>query len=93
MAANHRPQGCVVLLVHERPERRLGTRDRLFRNGYTVLLAGTLSGTRNLLAEIMPASAVVDMGSNVDRAVELRAQLEEDPRFRGVTIMLELDLE
>ena len=93
MAATHRPQGCVVLLVHEHAGRRLGTRDRLFRNGYTVFLAGTLSGTRNLLAEIMPASAVVDMGSNVDRAVELRAQLEEDPRFRGVTIMLELDLE
>jgi len=82
-----------VLLVHEHAERRLGTRDRLFRNGYTVLLAGTLVGTRNLLADIMPASAVVDMGGNVDRAVELRAQLEQDPRFRGIPIMLELDLE
>jgi len=81
------------LLVQEQAERRLGTRDRLFRNGYTVLLAGTLVGTRNLLADIMPASAVVDMGSNVDRAVELRAQLEQDPRFRGIPVMLELDLE
>jgi len=93
VAANRRPAACVVLLVHEQAERRLGTRDRLFRNGYTVLLAGTLVGTRNLLADIMPASAVVDMGSNVDRAVELRAQLEEDPRFRGIPVMLELDLE
>jgi PleD family two-component response regulator len=89
---NSRPQGCVVLLVHEDADRRLGTRDRLFRNGYTVLLAGTLSGTRNLLAEMMPTSAVVDMGGNVDRAVELQAQLEQDPRFRGVPIMLELEL-
>jgi hypothetical protein len=93
VAVHRRPQACVVLLVHEHAERRLGTRDRLFRNGYTVLLAGTLVGTRNLLADIMPASAVVDMGSNVDRAVELRAQLEQDPRFRGIPIMLELDLE
>jgi response regulator RpfG family c-di-GMP phosphodiesterase len=93
VAVHRRPHACVVLLVHEHAERRLGTRDRLFRNGYTVLLAGTLSGTRNLLADIMPASAVVDMGSNVDRAVELRAQLEQDPRFRGIPIMLELDLE
>jgi response regulator RpfG family c-di-GMP phosphodiesterase len=93
VAVNRRPQACVVLLVQEHAERRLGTRDRLFRNGYTVLLAGTLAGTRNLLADIMPASAVVDMGSNVDRAVELRAQLEQDPRFRGIPVMLELDLE
>ena len=93
MAVHRRPPACVVLLVHEHAERRLGTRDRLFRNGYTVLLAGTLVGTRNLLADIMPASAVVDMGGNVDRAVELRAQLEQDPRFRGIPIMLELDLE
>ena len=92
MAVNHRPQGCVVLLVHEDMSRRLGTRERLFRSGYTVLVAGTLSGTRDLLADLMPASAVVDMGGNVDRAVELRAQLEEDPRFRGVPIMLELEL-
>jgi hypothetical protein len=89
---NPRPQGCVLLLVHENAGRRLGRRERLFRNGYTVFVAGTLSGTRNLLAEIMPTSAVVDMGGNVDRAVELQAQLEEDPRFRGVPIMLELDL-
>ncbi len=93
MAAHHRPPACVVLIVDEHAERRLGTRDRLFRSGYTVLLAGTLEGTRNLLAEIMPASAVVDMGNNVDRAIELRAQLEMDPRFRGVPVMLELDLE
>ena len=93
MAAHRRPQACVVLLVHEHAGRRLGTRERLFRSGYTVLLAGSLVGTRNLLADIMPASAVVDMGSNVDRAVELRAQLEQDPRFRGIPIMLELDLE
>ncbi|MFL5311974.1 MAG: hypothetical protein ACJ79H_16200 [Myxococcales bacterium] len=93
MAVNHRPQACVVLLVHEHAGRRLGTRDRLFRNGYTVLLAGSLVGTRNLLADIMPASAVVDMGGNVDRAVELRAQLEKDARFRGIPIMLDLDLE
>ena len=84
MAANHRPQGCVVLLVHERPERRLGTRDRLFRNGYTVLLAGTLSGTRNLLAEIMPASAVVDMGSNVEEYCEdMYSPDEQQPVARG----------
>jgi PleD family two-component response regulator len=89
---NPRPQGCVVLLVQEDAGRRLGTRERLFRNGYTVLVAGTLSGTRDLLAEMMPTSAVVDMGGNVDRAVELQAQLEEDPRFRGVPIMLELNL-
>lgn len=89
---NPRPQGCVVLLVHEDADRRLGTRERLFRNGYRVLLAGTLAGTRNLLAEMMPTSAVVDMGGNVDRAVELQAQLEQDPRFRGVPIMLELEL-
>ena len=89
---NPRSQGCVVLLVHEDADRRLGTRERLFRNGYTVLVAGTLSGTRNLLAEMMPTSAVVDMAGNVDRAVELQAQLEQDPRFRGVPIMLELDL-
>jgi len=55
-------------------------------------VAGTLTSTRNLLAEIMPASAVVDMGSNVDRAVELRAQLEQDPRFRGIRIVLDLDI-
>jgi hypothetical protein len=85
-------QGCVVLLVHDDAGRRLGARERLFRNGYTVLVAGTLPGTRNLLAEIMPASAAVDMGSNVDRAVELRAQLEEDPRFRGVRIVLDIDI-
>jgi hypothetical protein len=82
-----------VLLVHEDTGSRLGTRDRLFRNGYTVLVAGTLTGTRNLLADLMPVSAVVDMGGNVDRAVELQSQLEEDPRFNGVPIMLELDLE
>jgi PleD family two-component response regulator len=90
---NPRPQGCVVLLVHEDAGRRLGTRDRLFRNGYTVLVAGTLTGTHNLLADLMPVSAVVDMGGNVDRAVELQAQLEQDPRFTGVPIMLQLDLE
>jgi hypothetical protein len=90
---NPRRQGCVVLLVHEDTGSRLGTRDRLFRNGYTVLVAGTLTGTRNLLADLMPVSAVVDMGGNVDRAVELQSQLEEDPRFNGVPIMLELDLE
>ena len=67
--------------------------ERLFRSGYTVLVAGTLSGTRNLLAEVMPTSAVVDMGGNVDRAVELRAQLEQDPRFRGVPIMLDIDID
>ena len=89
---NPRPQGCVVLLVHANTGRRLGRRERLFRNGYTVLVAGTLAGTRNLLAEMMPTSAVVDMGGNVDRAVELQAQLEQDPRFRGVPIMLELEL-
>jgi PleD family two-component response regulator len=88
-----RPQGCVVLLVHEDAGRRLGSRDRLFRSGYRVLVAGTLSGTRNLLADTMPASIVVDMGSNVDRAVELRARLEQDSRFDGVPIMLDLDLE
>ena len=85
-------QGCVVLLVHDNAGSRLGARERLFRNGYTVLVAGTLTSTRNLLAEIMPASAVVDMGSNVDRAVELRAQLEQDPRFRGIRIVLDLDI-
>lgn len=90
---NPGPQGCVVLLVHEDTGRRLGTRDRLFRNGYTVLVAGTLASTRNLLADLMPANAVVDMGGNVDRAVELQAQLEQDPRFDGVPIMLQLDLE
>ena len=90
---NPRTQGCVVLLVHEDAGRRLGTRERLFRNGYTVLVAGTLAGTRNLLADLMPVSAVVDMGGNVDRAVELQAQLEQDPRFDGVPIMLQLDLE
>jgi PleD family two-component response regulator len=90
---NRSKQGCVVLLVHDNAVRRLGTRERLFRSGYTVLLAGTLNGTRNLLAEVMPTSAVVDMGSNVDRAVELRAQLEQDPRFRGVPIMLDIQLD
>jgi PleD family two-component response regulator len=93
MAVNPRSRGCVVLLVHEDAGRRMGTRDRLFRNGYTVLVAGTLTGTLNLLADLMPASAVVDMGANVDRAVELQAQLEQDPRFHGVPIMLQLDLE
>jgi hypothetical protein len=90
---NPRRQGCVVLLVHEDTGRRLGARDRLFRNGYTVLVAGTLTGTCNMLADLMPVRAVVDMGGNVDRAVELQAQLEQDPRFNGVPIMLELDLE
>jgi hypothetical protein len=90
---NPRRQGCVVLLVHQDTASRLGTRDRLFRSGYTVLVAGTLAGTRKLLADLMPVSAVVDMGGNVDRAVELQSQLEEDPRFNGVPIMLELDLE
>jgi hypothetical protein len=79
-------------MVHDDADRRLGARARFFRNGYTILVAGTLPGTRNLLAEIMPTGAVVDMGSNVDRAVELRAQLEEDPRFRGVPIVLDLNL-
>ncbi|HEX9487105.1 MAG TPA: hypothetical protein VF976_08575 [Gemmatimonadales bacterium] len=41
----------------------------------------------------MPVSAVVDMGGNVVRAVELQAQLEQDPRFSGVPIMLQLELE
>ena len=86
-------QGCVVLLVHDDAGSRLSVRERLFRNGYTVLVAGTLVSTRNLLAEIMPASAVVDMGSNVDRAVELRAQLEQDPRFRGIPVVLDLKIE
>ena len=85
-------QACIVLLVHEDTRRRLGTRDRLFRNGYRVL-AGTLAGTRNLLAELLPDSVVVDMGGNVDRAIELRAQLEKDPRFSGVPIVLDLDLD
>ena len=85
-------QGCVVLLVHDDAGSRLGTRERLFRNGYTVLVAGSFPATKNLLAEIMPTSAVVDMGSNVDRAVELRAQLEEDGRFRGIPIVLDLNL-
>jgi response regulator RpfG family c-di-GMP phosphodiesterase len=85
-------QGCVVLLVHDHADGRLGTRERLFRNGYTVLVAGTLTSTRNLLAEIMPVSAVVDMGANADRAVELRAQLEQDPRFRGIPIVLDLEV-
>ena len=40
----------------------------------------------------MPACAVVDMGANVDRAVELRAQLEQDPRFRGIPIVLDLEV-
>jgi len=82
----------VVLLVHQETSKRLGTRERLFRNGYTVLVPGTLLGTRNLLAEIMPAMAAVDLGSNIDRAVELKAQLMQDPRFQGVPIMLEIDL-
>jgi len=86
------PQACVVLMVHEDTRRRLGSRDRLFRSGYSVLVAGTLSGTRNLLAGLMPGSVVVDMGRNVDRAIELRAQLEEDPRFSGVAIVVDLDL-
>ena len=90
--SQHR-QGCVVLLVHDNTSRRLSARERLFRSGYTVLVAGTLSGTRNLLAEVMPTSAVVDMGGNVDRAVELRAQLEQDARFRGVPIMLDIDID
>ena len=81
-----------MLLVHDDADSRLGARERFFRSGYTVLVAGTMSSTRNLLAEIMPASAVVDMGSNVDRAVELRAQLEQDPRFRGIPIVLDLDV-
>jgi PleD family two-component response regulator len=85
-------QGCVVLLVHDDAGSRLGARDRLFRSGYTVLVAGTMSSTCNLLAEIMPTSAVVDMGANVDRAIELRAQLEQDPRFRGIRIVLDLDV-
>jgi len=89
---NQPKHGCVVLLVHDDTSRRLGKRERLFRSGYTVLVAGTLTGTRNLLAEVMPTSAVVDMGGNVDRAVELRAQLEQDPRFRGIPIMLDIDL-
>jgi hypothetical protein len=88
-----RPQGCVVLLVHDDTGRRLGTRDRLFRNGYRVLVAGTMESTRNLLAGLLPGSMVVDMGGNVDRAVELRAQLEQDPRFKGITIVLDLDLD
>ncbi len=33
------------------------------------------------------------MGGNVDRAVELRAQLKQDPGFRGVPIVLDLDLD
>ena len=86
------PQACVVLLVHEDAGRRLGSRERLFRNGYGVLVPGTLSGTRNLLAGLMPGSVVVDMGGNVDRAIELRAQLEKDPRFRGVAVVVDLDL-
>ena len=73
--------------------RRLGTRDRLFRNGYRVLIAGTLGSTRNPLAGLLPGSVVVDMGGNVDRAVELRAQLKQDPGFRGVPIVLDLDLD
>ena len=85
-------QGCVVLLVHDDTGSRLGARERLFRSGYTVLVAGTMTSTRNLLAEIMPTSAVVDMGSNIDRAVELRAQLEQDPRFRGIPVVLDLDI-
>ena len=57
-----------------------------------MLLAGTLLGTRNLLADIMPAMVAVDLGANIDRAVELKAQLIEDPRFQGVPIMLDIDL-
>ena len=87
-----RPQGCVVLLVQDNATRRLGTRERLFRNGFRVLAGGTLAGTKDYLADMMPVNAVVDMGSNVDRAVELRAQLEQDPRFQGIPIMLQLDL-
>ena len=86
------PQACVVLLVHEDAGRRLGSRERLFRNGYRVLVAGTRDGTRNLLAGLMPGSVVVDMGRDVDRAIELRAQLEQDPRFSGVPIVVDLDL-
>jgi PleD family two-component response regulator len=82
-----------VLLVHDDTGRRLGTRDRLFRNGYRVLVAGTLESTRNLLAGLLPGSMVVDMAGNVDRAVELRAQLEQDSRFRGIPIVLDLDLD
>ena len=89
---NLRAQACVVLLVQQDASKRLGTRARLFRNGYTVLLAGTLLGTRNLLADIMPAMVAVDLGANIDRAVELKAQLMEDPRFQGVPIMLDIDL-
>ena len=89
---NLRAQACVVLLVQQDAGKRLGTRARLFRNGYTVLLAGTLLGTRNLLADIMPAMVAVDLGANIDRAVELKAQLMEDPRFQGVPIMLDIDL-
>jgi hypothetical protein len=35
---------------------------------------------------------VVDLGANVDRAVELKAQLEQDPRFAGIPIVLDLEL-
>ncbi len=89
---SHRTHGCVVLLVHDNAVRRVGLRERLFRSGYTVLVAGSLLGTRDLLAKIMPTSAVVDLGSNVDRAVELKAQLEQDSRFAGVPIVLDLEL-
>ena len=92
MAVNPRAQACVVLLVQQRTSKRLGTRERLFRNGYTVMVAGTLLGTRDLLAGIMPAMAAVDLGTNIDRAVELKAQLADDPRFQGVPVMLEIDL-
>ena len=88
------PQACVVVLVHEDAGRRLGSRERLFHPQCTRvrLLHGTLDGTRNLLAGLMPGSVVVDMGRDVDRAIELRAQLEHDPRFSGVPIVVDLDL-
>ena len=40
----------------------------------------------------MPSMVAVDLGANIDRAVELKAQLMEDPRFQGVPIMLDIDL-
>ena len=45
---------------------------------------------RAVIAQI--DSVVVDMGRDVDRAIELRTQLEQDPRFSGVPIVVDLDL-